>query len=112
MFNKFGELASAQPRFKVPELPARMRDPKQECNCAHYLGDEEYAQMLVGMVLKCHKCKSPMWLDETFFITNSAFIRIFYGYGKKWLVMNSWFLSAYYSYLKEHPDVATAPQHG
>lgn len=102
------DTVSAMPkRFKEPALKARMRDPKRECDCAHYLGDEEIAQLLIGLTLKCHRCKSPLWLDETFFITHSTFIRIFYGYGKKWLVLNSWFLSYYYTFFKEHPDVAT-----
>lgn len=107
MFGSYAQESMLE-KYKVPDLEARRVDPKHKCNCAHYLGDEEYASLLLGKTLRCHRCQSPMWLDETFFITNPTYVRIFYCYGKKWHVMNSWYLAYYYSLIKENPSAANS----
>lgn len=100
----FDALEPLPEKYKSPELKARKDDTKHKCDCGKYLGDQEYAQLLIGQTLKCHRCHSPIWLDDTFFITHPTYVRIFFAWGKKWYVMNSWYLAYYYTYAKENPD--------
>lgn len=98
----------ASPFKKAHELQART-GTMSGCNCGWYCGDKEVALMVLGKVLRCHKCGGTMYMDETTFIDHAGYTRIMYdtkesGRPAKFLVMKIKFIGFYVDYLKSNLD--------
>ena len=70
--------------WRIPKLSARTQDRKFTCDCLNFIGDDELREMLLGHVLTCYGCGSPMWFEPQTVVEDPEHFKVYYAFERKW----------------------------